>query len=341
MRIYASDNCAGVCPEAWAALREANEGSSSPYGQDEWTERVSKGFQDLFETECAVFLVSTGTAANALALSALCQPFHGVVCTPIAHVESNECSAFEFFSGGAKLLPAACDTGKLTPLAVLGSLDRRSGPHHPKLRAITLSQATENGLVYSVKEVRELATVCRDHDLKMHVDGARFSNACATLGRSPADMTWRSGVDVLSFGGTKNGLAVGEAIIFFDVGLARDFAYRCKQAGQLTSKARFMAAPWAGLLESGAWLRNAAHANACAAQLVSCIEDVGGVGVRYSVQANAVFLSTRNEILDGLYARGWRFHASTDGTARFVFAWDTDPEDIELLAQDIREMAGA
>ncbi len=341
MRIYNSDNCAGVCPEAWAALYEANRASSLPYGEDEWTERVSRAFQNLFERECRVFLVSSGTAANALALSALCQPYHSVICAATAHVETNECSAFEFFSGGAKLQLVPASEGKLTPSAVLASIQGRMGPHQPKPRAVTISQVTETGLVYTLEEISELAAVCRAHGLKLHMDGARFANACAALARSPGELSWRSGVDVLCFGGTKNGLAIGEAIVFFDDVLAEDFVRRCKQAGQLASKMRFIAAPWAGLLESGAWLRNATHANACAARLASEVQTIPNVEARFPVETNAVFLSAHISIFKELRARGWQFHASADGSARFMFAWDTKPGDIDLLARDIRVAANA
>ena len=215
----------------------------------------------MFETDCEVFFAFNGTAANSLALASLCQSYHAVICCQSAHVETDECGAPEFFSNGSKLVVAESIDGKLTPAAIQQIATKRHDIHYPKPRAVTISQSTETGRVYTVEELRALSSVCRKHGLRLHMDGARFANACASLGCSPADLTWRSGVDVLCFGGTKNGMAVGEAILFFNRKLAEDFDYRCKQAGQLASKMRFLAAPWVGMLESGAWLRNAIHAN--------------------------------------------------------------------------------
>ena len=266
---FASDNYAGVCPQAWAAMAAANIGHAAAYGEDNWTARAANAFRNLFETNCDVYFAFNGTAANALALSALCQSFHSVICSSVAHVETDECGAPEFFSNGSKLLVAAGEDGKLAPQSVRALATGRSDIHFPKPSAVTITQATETGQVYSIGEIKALSAVCRELGLRLHMDGARFANACATLECAPAELTWKAGVDVLCFGGTKNGMAVGEAILFFDRRLAEDFEYRCKQAGQLASKMRFLAAPWLGLLESGAWLTNAAHGNACARRLES------------------------------------------------------------------------
>src|SRR6202161_2393583 len=261
---FASDNYAGICPEAWTAMEEANRGYASSYGEDPWTDRASNAFRALFETDCDVFFVFNGTAANSLALASLCQSYHGVICCESSHVETDECGAPEFFSNGSKLLIAESDDGKLTPAAVHMIATSRTDIHYPKPRAVTISQSTETGRVYTAEQLRALSQECRKHGLRLHMDGARFANACAGLSCSPAELTWKSGVDVLCFGGTKNGMAGGEAILFFDRNLAVDFDYRCKQAGQLASKMRFLSAPWVGMLESGAWIRNAIHANNCA-----------------------------------------------------------------------------
>jgi threonine aldolase len=335
---FASDNYAGVCPEAWSAMAEANKGSAAAYGEDAWTERASEAFRKLFETHCDVFFVFNGTAANALALSALCQSFHSVICSSVAHVETDECGAPEFFSNGAKLLVASTENGKLTPEAVRAMATSRSDIHFPKPSVVTITQATETGQVYSIDEIKALSATCRELGLRVHMDGARFANACASLGCAPADLTWKAGVDVLCFGGTKNGMAVGEAILFFDPQLARDFDYRCKQAGQLASKMRFLAAPWVGMLESGAWLANAAHANACARRLAAQIAEVPGVSAMFPVEANAVFIRAGQDVLDGLRERGWRFYTFIGGSGRFMFAWDADPARVDGLAADIREV---
>jgi threonine aldolase len=338
---FASDNYAGVCPQAWAAMEQANKGHAAAYGEDPWTARAADAFRHLFETKCEVDLVFNGTAANALALSALCQSFHSVICSSVAHVETDECGAPEFFSNGSKLLVAATEQGKLTPNAVRALAKGRSDIHFPKPSVVTLTQATETGQVYSVDEIKALSMVCRDLDLRLHMDGARFANACATLGRPPAELTWKAGVDVLCFGGTKNGMAVGEAILFFDPVLAREFEYRCKQAGQLASKMRFLAAPWVGMLESGAWLANAAHGNACASRLADAIKDVPGVSPMFPVEANSVFLRAPPHLLDGLREKGWRFYTFIGGGGRFMFAWDADPARVDALAADIVALAGA
>ena len=338
---FASDNYAGICPEAWAALAEANAGHAPAYGEDAWTKRAADGFRKLFETPCEVFFAFNGTAANAMALAALCRSYHGVICAESAHVETDECGAPEFFSNGSKLLVAPSPDGKLTPDAVRAVAERRSDIHYPKPRVVTVTQSTETGRVYTIEELTALSAACREAGLRLHMDGARFANACASLGCSPAELTWKAGIDVLCFGGTKNGMAVGEAILFFDPALAEDFAYRCKQAGQLASKMRYLAAPWAGMLESGAWLGNAAHANACARRLAEAVDGVSGVALMFPVEANAVFLSASDATLETLRRRGWRFYTFIGGGARFMCSWDTAPERVDALARDIRDCAAA
>jgi threonine aldolase len=338
---FASDNYAGICPQAWAAMEAANSGHAAAYGEDFWTARAADAFRTLFETSCEVFFVFNGTAANALALSALCQSFHSVICSSVAHVETDECGAPEFFSNGSKLLVAPTDQGKLTPDSVRALATGRSDIHFPKPSAVTITQATETGQVYSIAEIKALSTMCRELGLRLHMDGARFANACATLGCAPADITWKAGVDVLCFGGTKNGMALGEAILFFDPVLARDFEYRCKQAGQLASKMRFLAAPWVGMLESGAWLTNAAHGNACARRLAEAIKDAPGVSPMFPVEANSVFLRAPPRVLEGLREKGWRFYTFIGGGGRFMFAWDADPARVDALAADIIALAGS
>ena len=338
---FASDNYSGICPEAWAAMAEANRGHERAYGDDQWTARASDYFRQLFETDCEVFFAFNGTAANSLALAALCQSYHSVICSETAHVETDECGAPEFFSNGSKLLVAPSPDGKLTPAAIREIAGKRSDIHYPKPRVVTITQPTETGQVYSQDEIRAISAVCRELGLRLHMDGARFANACAHLGCDPADITWKAGVDVLCFGGTKNGMAVGEAILFFDRALAEDFDYRCKQAGQLASKMRFLAAPWTGMLENGAWLANAAHANACARRLAERIEGLPGASLMFPVQANAVFVAAPEDRLDALRTKGWRFYTFIGGGARFMFSWDADPARVEALAADMEAVFGA
>ena len=288
-----------------------------------------------------VFFVFNGTAANSLALASLCQSYHSVICTESAHVETDECGAPEFFSNGSKLLVAQSEDGKLTPEQIHELATKRQDIHYPKPRVVTITQATETGRVYTTAEVRAVALACKAHGLSLHMDGARFANACARLGETPAEMTWKSGVDVLCFGGTKNGMAVGEAVIFFNRKLSEDFDYRCKQAGQLASKMRFLSAPWVGMLETGAWLRNARHANECAQYLARQVEGIPGVKIGSPVDANAVFLLASEKTLEGLRKRGWLFYTFIGGAARFMFSWDTDLKRVDELSRDLRECAAS
>ena len=336
---FASDNYAGICPEAWQAMQTANHGHVTAYGDDPWTTRAADALRTLFETDCEVFFVFNGTAANSLALASLCQSYHGVICGDQAHIETDECGAPEFFSNGSKLLIASSPDGKVSPASIRELATRRQDIHYPKPRVVTITQSTETGRVYSLPELQAISQACRAHALYLHMDGARFANACASLGCSPAEMTWKNGVDVLCFGGTKNGMAVGEAVLFFDRKLAADFDYRCKQAGQLSSKMRFLAAPWIGMIESGAWLRNAKHANRCASTFASRISGIPGVQISHPVEANAVFLNAPERVLNLLRERGWTFYTFIGGAARFMFSWDTDPARIEAFYQDLKECA--
>src|SRR3981189_2704122 len=263
---FASDNYSGICPEAWAAMAEANRGHAPAYGDDVWTAKASDAFRALFETDCEV------------------------ICSGVAHFETDECGAPEFFSNGSKLLVAQSADGKLTPDAIRAIATNRSDIHFPKPRVVTITQPTETGQIYGLDELRAISAVCRQLGLCLHMDGARFANACASLRCSPADMTERAGIDVLCFGGTKNRTAAGEASLFFSPKLAEDFDYRCKQAGQLASKMRFLSAPWVGMLGTGTWLRNAEHANACATRLLQQIAGLPGLEIMFPVQANAVFV---------------------------------------------------
>lgn len=339
---FASDNYAGICPQALHWFLEANHSGHQPgYGDDIWTQRSTDMIRELFQTECDVYFVFNGTAANSLALAAMCQSYHSVICTPYAHVETDECGGPEFFSNGSKLLVAegespAARLGKLTPDAVEALVTKRDDIHYPKPKVVSLTQASELGTVYTVEEVRAIAAIAKRRHLKVHMDGARFANAVAALGCHPSDVTWRAGVDVLCFGGTKNGLPVGEAVVFFDRALSEDFAYRVKQAGQLASKMRFISAPWVGLLENDVWLRNARHANAMAQRLHAAIRDIPGVKVLRPPQVNSVFAQLPQRAIDAMYARGWKFYQFiAGGGCRLMCAWDTTEEAVDLFAADL------
>ncbi len=339
---FASDNTAGICPEALDALVQANASGHEPsYGDDHWTSLACDRLRELFETDCEVFFVFNGTAANALALAAICQSYHSVICHEHAHIETDECGAPEFFSNGSKLLTVKGANGKLTPEAVNAVATSRSDMHFPKPQAVSLTQSTECGTLYTPGEIGAIAAAARRHGLRIHMDGARFANAAAALGVPPADITWRAGVDVLCFGGAKNGLALGEAVVFFNRALAEDFPYRLKQAGQLASKMRFISAPWLGLLDGDVWLKNARHANEMAQRLHDKIAGLPGVCILFPVEANAVFVSLPERMQAGLKAKGWRFYSFIgEGGCRLMCAWDTAPESVDRFASDVAALAG-
>jgi threonine aldolase len=334
----ASDNYSGICPEALDFLLEANQGDAPAYGNDDWTQRATDRFRDLFETDCEVFFVFNGTAANSLSLAALCQSYHSVICHETAHIETDECGGPEFASNGSKLLLAQGAQGKLDPAAVERLITRRSDIHYPKPKVISVTQATELGTVYDLDELRELQKLAHQYGLKMHMDGARFANALVEMDLTPAQLSWQAGIDVLCLGGTKNGMATGEAILFFDQELAADFAWRCKQAGQLASKMRFIAAPWLGLLETGAWLRNARHANAMATALEQRLRDIPGLPLLFPRQANSVFLQLPPPVIQTLHARGWQFYTFIGvGGARLMCSWNTPREVVDQFADDLQK----
>ena len=339
-RHFASDNYAGICPEAWAALAEANRDHAPGYGDDAWTQRATDLIRDVFETHCEVFFVFNGTAANSLSLASMCQSYHSILCHETAHVEADECGAPEFFSNGTKVLLMPGPDGKVDPAGIERMVKKRTDIHYPKPRAVSLTQTTELGTVYSPDELKAIWAKAKSLGLKIHMDGARFANAVASLGCAPKEITWQAGVDVLCFGGTKNGIPVGEAVVFFDRELAREFDYRCKQGGQLASKMRFISAPWVGMLQDGAWLRHATHANRMAALLETRLAGMPQVKLLFPRQANAVFAELPRPVIDGLRQRGWKFYTFIgQGGCRLMCAWDTTEQDVENFAADLRALA--
>jgi threonine aldolase len=339
---FASDNYSGLCPEAIAALLAANQGHAIAYGDDPWTQKAADRFREIFETDCEVFFVFNGTAGNSLALAALCQSYHSVICHELAHIETDECGAPEFFSNGAKLLLGHGELGKLTPAAIDSIVLKRGDIHYPKPKVVSLTQPTEVGTLYRLDELAAIRAVADRHQLKLHMDGARFANAIAALGCTPAEMTWRQGIDVLCFGGTKNGLAIGEAVIFFDKALAEDFEYRCKQAGQLASKMRFISAPLLGVLADDIWLRYARLANHCAAYLAERLAAIPGVDLLFPCQVNGVFVELPEPVIQVLHEQGWHFYTFIgQGGARFMCSWDTTHERIDALVADLKHAMAA
>jgi threonine aldolase len=341
IRQFASDNYSGLCPEAWAAMAGAHAGHEVSYGNDPSTQRAADLIRELFETDCEVFFVFNGTSANSLTLASLCQSYHSVLCHELAHVETSECGAPEFFANGSKLLLLPGADGKIDPAEIERAVNKRTDIHYPKPRVVSLTQATEAGTVYSLAEIKTLTDAARKFGLRVQMDGARFANAVASLNAAPADVTWRAGVDVLCFGGTKNGIGIGEAVVFFDRDLARDFDYRCKQGGQLASKMRFLSAPWVGMLQDGAWLRHARHANAMAQRLAAELQKISGVKISYPVHSNAVFASISKPAEERLRERGWQFYTGvvTPGESRLMCSWDTTPEDVDALVTDLQKIS--
>jgi len=339
---FASDNTAGICPPAWNALAEANVDTEISYGDDLWTRRVIERVREIFEKDCEVFLIFNGTAANALALAHLCRPYHGVICHERAHSQTDECGAPEFFSGGAKLIPTAGENGKLDLSNVAAALARHPDVHSSKPHALSLTQATEFGTVYQRGEIETICEFARKHSLLVHMDGARFANAVAALNCTPKSLTWELGVDDLCFGGTKNGTAAGELVIFFNPELAYEFDYRAKQGGQLASKMRFLAAPWTGLLRDEAWIENARHANHCAKLLAKKLTSVLGVEPVFPVEASAVFFRLPESLVTALHCRGWHFYKFIEPDVhRFMCAWSTTETQIDEFVADVRNSLAA
>ena len=327
MRFF-SDNAAGAHPAVFEALQRAN-GVDAAYDGDALSGSLDAAFSDLFETQVAALWVATGTAANALALAALCPPYRGVVCHLDAHIQNDEAGAPEFYSGGSKLLLVDGAGAKLTPAAIADRLDAIvNDVHRTQAAAISITNATEYGLSYTPGEVAAVGALARERGLRLHMDGARFANAVVHTGASPADLTWRAGVDVLSFGFIKNGGLSSEALILFDASLAHEIRVRRKRAGHLSSKGRFMAAQLLALLEDGRWLDNARASNGGAAALAAAAGD----RVIHRVEANEMFVRVSPDEAASLRAKGFDFYDWAPGEARFVVSWDQPAAQIEALA---------
>jgi threonine aldolase len=322
-----------------AALAEANAGRAPSYGDDAHTAEAKQRIARLFETECDVFFAFNGSAANAVVLSALCQRHHGILCHAEAHVETDECGGPEFFTGGSKVIPIRGGNGKLRPEDLEPVMHRGHGIHFPKIHALSLTQATELGTVYTPDELRGLTQFAHERGLGVHVDGARFANAAATLkerGFSLADVTWRAGIDVLCFGGTKNGLLTSEAIVFFNRQLAREFDYRIKQSGQLASKMRFATAQWNAVLRDGAWLRHGAHANRQAQKLAGGLRQLG-LALIGPTEANGVFVEMPPRVYAALEAKGWHFYKFVgEHGYRLMCSWQTTDEEVAAFLADTK-----
>ena len=332
---FFSDNAAAACPEVIAAIAAANRVDTA-YDGDAWSRRLNSAFSELFGIDVEALWVSTGTAANSLALAALCPPHGAILCHRDAHIQTDECGAPEFYTHGAKLLLVDGEGAKLdaeTVNALVAGL--RDDVHQVQPSALSITNATEYGLVYTPEETAALGELCRARGLGFHLDGARFANAVASLGCAAADLSWKAGVDVLSFGFVKNGGLSAEALIFFRPELAAAVHYRRKRGGHLLSKGRFLAAQILAMLDDEVWLRNARAANAAASRLAQA---AGRDRLLLPVQANEMFVRVTAAEAAALRSQGFDFYDWGPGEARFVTSWDSDPAEVDALAAAIRAL---
>lgn len=341
---FRSDNVTGASPEILRAIHDANVGTVGSYGDDPWTEQFQKRMQEIFETDCLVYPLATGTAANSLGLACATPPWGMIFAHEHSHIEEDECGAPALFTGGAKIRLLAGAHGKFTAQSLDDAIVA-SGvgvQHHTQAASVSISQVTEAGTVYSIEEIEAIASVARRHRLPLHMDGARFANALVALGAKPADMTWRAGVDILSFGATKNGAVMAEALVFFNKDLARDFLFRRKQAGHLISKMRFVSAQLCAYVADDLWLRNARHANAAARAIVEGVGNLPGVGLVHPADANEIFLALPNAAIDALerdQVKFYRWGAPGSGMIRLVTAFNTPMEWADAFAAKLRALA--
>lgn len=334
---FISDNAAGAAPEILAALARANDGTAVSYGGDDITRRITEKLSQFFEKDVAVFPVATGTAANALSIATVTPHYGAVVCHEGAHIHVDECGAPEFYAQGAKLVPVRGDQGKLTPENIKFALARfqKGDVHHVQPATISISQATELGTTYTQAEVQAIGKLAEAEGMALHMDGARLANALAHLKCKPAEVTWKAGVDVLSFGVTKNGAMAAEAAIFFDPQRAADVAYRRKRGGHLFSKMRFVSAQIEAMLDDGLWLKLAGHANAMAQRLAEGLKASPGFAIPNPVEANEVFVKLPSEVtmkaLQKAGARFYQWEPTTDGRplVRLVCSWATRESEVE------------
>jgi len=351
---FDSDNQSGVSPRILESLVSACSGSAPSYGNDDWTKRAENALGRLFGRDVRAFFVATGTAANCLALSTVANPSDAILCHRQAHIAVDELSAPEFFTGGARLLPLETDSGKITAKDLNGSLDTLPAqrPHNVKVSALSISQATENGLIYSQAELTQLADAAHQRGIHVHMDGARFANAVAALACEPADIAWKAGVDVLSLGASKNGALAAEAVIIFNEELAKDFDLRRKRAGQLVSKGRLFGAQFVSWLQDDHWIEMARNANKTAQYLSATLKTHDEVKPTWPVEANEVFVVMKRDLLARLKAGGVRcsgwYHRSVPRSTsmsddelpvRFVTSWSTTRSEVDALAELLHQHA--
>ena len=336
---FASDNVAGACPEVLEAILKANDGDSTPYGNDQISSDLQNKFSEIFEKEVIVFPIASGTAANALALATMTPSFGNVYCHRLSHINTDECGAPEFYTGGAKLVNLQGINGKIIAEELNESISGKGIVHHTQPSSVSITQVCETGEVYQLDEIKKISEVAHKHNLNMHMDGARFANALVSLNTTPAEMTWKSGIDVLSFGATKNGCLAAEAIIFFKKELVGNLGFLMKRAGHLLSKMRFVSAQLDAYISNDVWLNNAKHSNEMGKKLSDGLAKHNSIEIAYPTEANEVFAKLPRDIIDHLNSEGYIINEDElDGKAvRFVAAWNTHASDVESFLNSIKQ----
>ncbi len=336
---FASDNVAGACPEVLDAILKANKGDSTPYGNDQISTNLQNKFSEIFEKDVIVFPIASGTAANALALSTMTPSFGNIYCHKLSHINTDECGAPEFYTGGGKLVTLNGINGKITEDELEKTIRGKGIVHHTQPSSVSVTQVCETGEVYQLEEIKKISEITHKHNLNMHMDGARFANALVSLNTTPAEMTWKSGIDVLSFGATKNGCLAAEAIIFFNKDLVRNIAFLMKRAGHLLSKMRFVSAQLDAYLSNDVWLRNARHANKMGKRLSEGLNDHSEIKLTYPTEANEIFVKLPRNMIEYLNSEGYEINEEElDGkSVRLVTAWNTQDSDVDKLLSIINK----
>ena len=337
--LFASDNVTSACPEVMDAVIAANSGIAGSYGDDEWSLALKNRLSEIFETEVEVFLAVTGTASNALALSALAPVFGKIYCHELSHINTDECGAPELFTGGAKLIPMRSSNGRIDAVDLAETIRGSGNVHVTQPSVVSVTMSCETGTVYQLDEIKAISKIAHDNKMSVHMDGARFANALVSLDVSPAEMTWKSGVDVLTLGGTKNGCLAAEAVIFFKPEMVGNFPFLHKRSGQLLSKMRFISSQLEAYLTDDVWLRNARHANAMAKILSEGLNSFANIKLAYPTQSNEVFVHLPRDVIDYLNSAGYDINEEElDGKAvRFVTAWNSEVKDINDLLDTLAQ----
>ena len=337
--LFASDNVTSACPEVMDAVIAANSGIAGSYGDDEWSLALKNKLSEIFETEVEVFLAVTGTASNALALSALAPVFGKIYCHELSHINTDECGAPELFTGGAKLIPMRSSNGRIDAIDLAETIRGSGNVHVTQPSVVSVTMSCETGTVYQLDEIKAISKIAHDNKMSVHMDGARFANALVSLDVSPAEMTWKSGVDVLTLGGTKNGCLAAEAVVFFKPEMVGNFPFLHKRSGQLLSKMRFISSQLEAYLTDDVWLRNARHANAMAKILSEGLDSFANIKLAYPTQSNEVFVHLPRDVIDYLNNAGYDINEEElDGKAvRFVTAWNSEVKDINDLLDTLAQ----